>query len=290
MLAIIGGSKSWEFLSSGRLKGERLGPCPTPYGPSQPVHRLELGGRPALFLPRHGEQGYRVSAPFVNYRANIYALKEHGASRIVAWSGPGAISPALGVGQFVVPDDILDETRRRPCTFFEGAGHGFLRQNPVFCAELSGGLAAALRELGLPFAASGTYVCTEGPRLETPAEIRKYAALGGHLVGMTLCPEVFLARELEMCYAALCYVTNRAEGIEPSAPEPGRLFGGLASEAELQAQADAAARIPDVLEMLSARADALPHRCSCGSSMLRYKTRGSVGSDWHTWIRYDTES
>jgi len=283
-LAIIGGSKAYQLLQEGRLGGERLGEVKTPYGPSQPVYRLggELAG--ALFLSRHGERGYTVSAPFVNYRANIYALKELGAQCVLSWSGPGAIGRDFAIGQYVVVDDLVDETCERESTFFKGKGWGFVRQNPVFCPTLRHTLCQALNGLDLPFAERGTYVCTQGPRLETPAEIRKFASFGCDLVGMTLCPEVFLAKELEMCYAAICYVTNYAEGIRERAFKPGELFEGLSTEAEQKAVAAAVEQFPAILSAVAKALACAKPVCQCHRLMERYRKRGDVGGNWHTWV------
>ena len=289
MLGIIGGSRAYDLMARGDFRGEALGPADTPYGKSQTLYRLTLAGQEVLFLSRHGEKDYSVAAPFVNYRANIYALKESGVRRIVAWSGPGAINPRLRVGQYVLPDDIIDQTRRRPSTFFEGAGWGFIRQSPVFCPTLASALSGALGDLGLEFEPHATYVCTEGPRLETPAEIKMFAAWGGDLVGMTLCPEAFLARELEMCYAAICYVTNYAEGVKDRPSRPDKLFGGMATDDELRAQELAVNRLPEILEKLCSRYGALSVQCNCESSMLRPRKNGRVEDDWHTWITHDTQ-
>jgi 5'-methylthioadenosine phosphorylase len=244
-----------------------------------------------LFLSRHGEKGYDVSAPFINYRANIYALKDMGVSRIVAWTGPGAINPHYKVGQFVVAHDVIDETGDRKSTFFEKGGLGFIRQNPVFCPNLRNLLLEVLKEQGLNHSDKGVYVCTQGPRLETPAEIKKFASYGGDLVGMTLVPEVFLARELEMCYAALCYVTNYAEGVaRPGAAPPpfkaGELFEGLSSQEDKAAVAQAVAQFPAIiLEVAQRQASNDRVACPCQSSMERYRREGRIGEDWRKWIR-----
>jgi 5'-methylthioadenosine phosphorylase len=219
----------------------------------------------------------------VNYRANIWALKELGVTRIISWSGPGAIDTGLPIGQFVVPGDLIDETKSRPSSFFEGSGLGFVRQNPVFCATLAGSLADVLNELDLTCQRGGVYVCTEGPRLETPAEVRKFRILGGDMVGMTLVPEVFLARELEMCYAPMCYVTNYAEGIRERPFDPGVLFEGLLDEEERRAVDAAVNQFPLIIEAMASRSldrDA----CACSRLMERYRRRGDIGQDWHTWV------
>ncbi|MHB0914048.1 MAG: MTAP family purine nucleoside phosphorylase [Armatimonadota bacterium] len=281
-LAVIGGSRAYSLLASGGISGERLGPARTPFGDSQPIYRLDISGREVLFMSRHGEHGYEIAAPWVNYRANIWALKDAGAGSIISWSGPGAIDASLEIGQFVILDDLVDETRRRPSTFFKGCGWGFVRQNPVFCPSLSATLRAAVEEVGASCRAGGTYVCTEGPRLETPAEIRKFRIFGGDLVGMTLVPEVFLARELEMCYASICYVTNYAEGLREREFVPGVLFEGLLDESEREAVERAVAAFPSIVEAVT-RMDADP--CRCDMLMERYRRRGDIGPDWRTWIK-----
>jgi len=131
----------------------------TPFGFAGPVHLYERDGFAYFFLSRHGERGYEKTAPYVNYRANVYAAKTLGVERIIAWSGPGIISKRMRPGDLALPDDLLDFTRNRPRTFYEGRGIGFLRQFPVFCDAVR-------------MHKGGTYACTEGPRLETPAEVR----------------------------------------------------------------------------------------------------------------------
>jgi len=281
-LAIIGGSAAYTLLADGHFAGDDLGPVETPFGPSQPIRRI-AGPAPFLFLSRHGLAGYQIAAPFVNYRANIHALKQLGADRIVAWSGPGAIDPSLRVGQFVLPDDLLDETRRDD-TFFKGTGLGFIRQSPLFCPDLRRALRDALDAMGLAPRLEATYACTQGPRLETAAEIRKLALLGAHLVGMTLAPEVFLARELEICYAAICCVTNHAEGVRPSGDDPGRLFQGLATPDDERAVEAAMARLPALAADVAERLAGAERTCPCSRTMERYRREGRIGPDWRTWI------
>ncbi|RJP71991.1 MAG: phosphorylase [Candidatus Abyssobacteria bacterium SURF_17] len=287
--AVIGGSQAYRLLAQEAEK-ERLGERDTPFGKSQPVFLLTKPSGSFLFLSRHGEKGYSIAAPFVNYRANIYALKDLGVKQIVSWSGPGALSSDYRIGQFVLVDDVIDETRRRPATFFEHGGLGFVRQNPVFCPHMRDLLARALSGLKLDFASKGTYVCTEGPRLETPAEIRKFSVCGGHLVGMTLVPEVFLAKELEMCYAALCYVTNYAEGIRQKEFRPGILFEGLADRDEMEAVEESVSSFPSIIEAIARLAQENPPDCTCGQTMKRYRDRGDIGNDWHGWISVNADN
>jgi 5'-methylthioadenosine phosphorylase len=282
---LLGGSGAYA-LPPGAL-GKRLSSrrVRTPYGLSNPVHLCESAGFRFLFLSRHGEKGYEKAAPYVNYRANIYAAKSLGVTRIVAWTGPGAISRKVRPGDLVLPDDLLDFTRNRPSTFYEGKGIGFLRQFPVFCETLREALrsAAMRRETGR-FYAGGTYACTEGPRLETPAEIRFLARAGADLVGMTLCPEAFLARELEICYAPVAYVTNYAEGVRKMPYRRGALFEGMLPPGEAAAVEAAKNAIPGIA-ITAARDIAGEERdCPCAVSMERYRKRGGIGPDFRGWV------
>lgn len=279
VIAGSGGHRAIEKLQDAK----RIEPVQTPFGLSPPLHAVASENARLIVVSRHGDDGYRVSAPFVNYRAIIWALKHLGVSRIVAWSGPGAIDPTIPIGDILVPGDLIDETKGRASTFFEGLGLGFIRQNPVFCPDLARSLVAAVKSRRGHCRTSDVYACTQGPRLETPAEIRKFASYGCTLVGMTLVPEVFLARELEICYCPVCYVTNYAEGVADRPYEPGKLFEGLLSDEE-KARVDAAvAALPEIIfEALTGPDNG--HSCRCRQSMERYRRRGDIGEDWRTWI------
>ena len=282
-LAVIGGSGAHELLRAEARNVMRLGPVSTPFGLSAPLYRVRLREAHFLFLPRHGETGYEIAAPWVNYRANIYALKEQGITRIMAWSGPGAIARSLRPGQYVLPSDLIDHTQGREGSFFKGTGLGFIRQHPTFCPELREVAARALDGLRLSHRDFGTYVCTQGPRLETAAEIKMFRAWGADMVGMTLAPEAFLARELEMCYLPVCYITNYAEGVRELPSKPGELFEGLLEQAEGEAAAEAASRF---FEIGAALFRLLPRErlCPCALAMERFRKAGRAGEDWHTWI------
>jgi 5'-methylthioadenosine phosphorylase len=282
----LGGSGAYA-LPEGTL-GRRLSTrrVRTPFGFSNPVHLQEKGGFRFFFLSRHGERGYEKTAPYVNYRANIYAARVLGAQRIVAWSGPGIVSGVYRPGDLVLPDDLLDFTRNRPSTFYEGKGIGFLRQSPVFCGTLRAALRAAWGKVrpGIRLHGKGTYACTEGPRLETPAEIRFLAGAGADMVGMTLCPEAFLARELEICYAPVGYLTNYAEGVKPLPYRRGILFEGMlpANSAE---RVERAKNTVPLLAIAAARSISGKERdCPCAVSMERYRRRGIIGGDFRDWV------
>lgn len=207
---IFGGTAAYHLtLSDFALVGERL-ILETPFGSSAPFIQLTANGVTVWFSSRHGEDGLQRSAAFVNHRANIWAARELGATGIFSWNGVGAIAPGLAVGQGVVPDDLLDMTRARLATFGTLAAH--TPAGSPFAGELRERVVAACQLSGLICATHGTYVCTEGPRLETAAEIAMYGWGGAAVVGMTLAPEVWLAAELGIPYASLGIITNMATG------------------------------------------------------------------------------
>jgi 5'-methylthioadenosine phosphorylase len=284
-LAVIGGSGAYHLLQENCLGKEvDCQILTTPFGESAPLHRFEAGDLGFWFLSRHGETDYSITAPFVNYRANIYALKASGVDRILSWSGPGIINTAYRPGDFVLPNDIIDETRTRESTFFKNRGYGFIRQKDPFCPQMRQVMHDALHTSGLPHHEQGVYVCTEGPRLETSAEIRKFRLTGADLVGMTLSPEAFLARELEMCYAPICYLTNYAEGVKQRNFEKGRLFEGMQNEEEKNSVEQAVHRFPKMIEGIFHALAPLDRQCHCPDAMKRYKDKGMIDDDWRTWV------
>ena len=283
-LGLIAGSRAYDLLAEGAFGDAEPRPVDTPFGPSSPLWEGLLWGHEVVVISRHGRRSYEIAAPWVNYRGNIYALKDRGVNRVLAWSGPGAIDPSYGVGEYAIPRDVLDETRGRESTFFRDTGLGFIRQWPVFCPQLGELAAEAACDIGRPARTDATYVCTSGPRLETPAEIRKFAAQGADLVGMTLVPEVFLCRELEMCYAAVCYIANYAEGVHERQFRPGELFEGMLSADERRAADEAVAALPELVRRLLGRVATEPVSCRCQEAMERYKRRGDIGDDWREWV------
>ena len=287
--AVIGGSGAYDLTLESI--GERAGGLvlETPFGKASPIEFLRPEGcRGTLaFLSRHGTSGYQRTAGEVNYRANIWALKEAGTTRILSWSGPGAIDRRFSPGDYVLPDDLLDLTRNRPSTFFSGSGLGFIRQNPVFCPTLRQVLNEILQQTGAPYHDGAVYAVTEGPRLETPAEVRMIGRLGGELVGMTLAPEAFLARELEICYHPCCYVTNWAEGVKEQPYRAGELFEGMLEDNLKARVAAAVAGFSGLVRQCARKLEAAgssDRDCPCAQAMLRYRRSGRVGPDWHSWI------
>ncbi len=212
-IAIIGGSGVYDPKMLDDLRTEVVG---TPYGDVELVAG-RFGGREVGFLARHGV-GHAVPPHRVNYRANIWALKSRGVRRIIATAAVGSCNPKMVPGDFVLVSDFIDFTRQRPCTFFEGGPQGVVHTDftEPYCPVIRRVLVQAAGELGIPRHDGGVYVCTEGPRFETPAEIRMFARLGGDLVGMTNVPEVVLAHEVGICYGLVAMVTNAAAGIAAS--------------------------------------------------------------------------
>ncbi|MDH3949197.1 MAG: S-methyl-5'-thioinosine phosphorylase [Gammaproteobacteria bacterium] len=186
----------------------------TPYG--EPSGILVWGnycGHEVLFLPRHGP-GHTIPPHQVNYRANIWALKEVGVTNVIAVNAVGGIRLDMEPGSLVIPNQIIDYTWGRTNTYFEDSLNQVVHVDftEPYCASLRLQLIDAAAQAGLAVIDGGTYGATQGPRLETTAEIDRLERDGCDLVGMTVMPEAVLARELELCYASVSLVVNRAAG------------------------------------------------------------------------------
>ena len=213
-LAVIAGSGFYDPAILSEVEELEVG---TPYGPIKPFIG-RLGELKVAFLPRHGSD-HTVLPHQLNYRANLWGLKVMGVERIIALTAVGSLRTELPGGSLVLVDQFLDFTKQRPLTFFESGevAKAHLDLSVPFCSELRRNLLDTANGLEIKLKDGGCYVCTEGPRYETPAEVRMFQTLGGDLVGMTLVPEVVLARELGICYANLSIVTNLAAGIASGA-------------------------------------------------------------------------
>jgi len=207
--AIIGGTGVYD---AALLTDAREHDIATPYG-TVTCTVGTYGGQSLAFMPRHGK-GHSVAPHQVNYRANLYALREIGVKNILSTAAVGSLRLALAPGSLVIVDQFLDFTKSRPSTFFEGERPvGHVDMTDPYCRRLREHLAATASAQGIHVSHGGTYVCAEGPRFETPAEIRMFAQLGGDVVGMTSVPEVVLAKELGLCYATIAMVTNLCAGM-----------------------------------------------------------------------------
>jgi len=209
--AIIGGTGLTQL--DGLSMKALLNP-ETPYGaPSAGIVQGEYAGREVLFVARHGHP-HRIPPHQVNYRANLWALKHAGAEAVIAVNAVGGITAGMGTGQLVVPHQVIDYTQGRIGTFFEGElDHvTHIDFSHPYDEPLRQKLLDALRRAGHAHSDYGVYGCTQGPRLETVAEIARMERDGCDIVGMTGMPEAALARELNLPYAALSLVVNPAAG------------------------------------------------------------------------------
>lgn len=211
MIAIIGGS---GFTQISGLSAARREVARTPYGePSGALTFGTIGGKAAVFLARHG-YGHSIPPHQINYRANIWALHAQGARSVLAVAAVGGIRDDLGPGTLVIPDQIIDYTHGRASTFFTLGDRGV--QHIDFTFPYSPSLRAiclqAAQSAGEPVVDGGVYAATQGPRLETAAEINRLERDGADLVGMTGMPEAALAREMGLSYAAIAVVVNHAAG------------------------------------------------------------------------------
>lgn len=216
MLAVIGGSgfNRWDALHV-----ERRIHATTAFGaPSAPLLQGRVAGREVLFLARHGEP-HRIPPHLINYRANIAALRDAGAREVVAFASVGGITAGLAAGSLVVPDGILDYTHSRAHTFVDENTQAVTHIDFThpFDPALRRRLLAAAAGIGVAARDGGTYAATQGPRLESAAEIRRLERDGADIVGMTGMPEAALAREAGLAYAMLAVVANDAAGKGESA-------------------------------------------------------------------------
>ena len=209
MKAIIGGTGVYDAGYKSYTKTIN-----TKYGEVE-VDLINIDGEDIVFLARHGKK-HSVPPHLINYRANMMALKELGVKYIYATAAVGSMNESYKPGDVVVINDFIDFTKSRHITFFEGGNE------PVRHVDMSDPYCKYLREMfynhskyiGLDIKGEGVYVCTEGPRFETAAEIRMYKNLGADVVGMTNVPEVVLAKELGMCYATIGIITNWCTGFK----------------------------------------------------------------------------
>ena len=207
MIGIIGGTGIYEIVEMG--EGTETKIIETPYGESPEINIFKLHNKDVAFMPRHAK-GHANPPHMINYRANIYAMKKIGVERIIATNAVGSLELDIKPGDFVVPHDFLDFTKLRQSTYYDAKTVHIDITEP-YCHNLRDTLISSGEVVE-----DGVYVCTEGPRFETAAEIKMFKQLGGTVVGMTGIPEAILARELEICYASICMVSNYAASISPT--------------------------------------------------------------------------
>ncbi len=219
-IAIIGGSGVYDLFEGGKTIEIK-----TPYGKVENASKITNNDTEVYFLPRHGPK-HSVPPHLINYRANIYALHSLEVEEIYATNAVGSIDPKIQPGYFVVPDQLIDMTKNRTLTFFDGKteilfNDGTSKQGVVhldytepYTPRLRKRFLSLVKESSEKVHDKGVLVCTEGPRFETPAEIKMFQSFGGTLVGMTSVPEAILAKEVQIAYATLCLVTNYGAGMQ----------------------------------------------------------------------------
>jgi 5'-methylthioadenosine phosphorylase len=205
VLGVIGGSGFYQM--SGLDKVEQM-ELETPFGrPSDPFYQGRMGDIEVVFLARHG-RGHRILPSEINFRANVFGMKQLGVTHLVSVSTAGSLREDIHPGELVVPDQFIDRTFKRPETFFgEGIVVHVSLANPV-CAVLAASVGSSAKAGGAAVHEGGTYLCIEGPQFSTRAESNLYRSWGASVISMTAMQEARLAREAEMCYAALAMVTD----------------------------------------------------------------------------------
>lgn len=217
MLGLIAGTGFYDW---DKLKNQQEKQVETPYGTAT-VFVGEVmcadGAKQVVFLPRHAKN-HSIPPHMINYRANIWALKSLGVEKIVAVNAVGSLLPEVAPGSIVLVDDFIDFTFGREHTYFTGgeAGLQHTDMTHAYDRDWQEVLAAAACAADVPIVRDGVYVCVQGPRFESRAEIKAYAKLGGTLSGMTGVPEVTLANELGLTYGSLALVTNFCCGLAPA--------------------------------------------------------------------------
>ena len=209
-IGLIGGSGLYEIDGLSISKESSLS---TPYGPSSSTYKIgTIAGTEVIFLPRHGIP-HSIPPHKVNYRANIWGFKALGVDKIITVNATGGINRDMAPGSLVIQDQIIDMTSGRFHTYYDAEKAVHVDFTHPYCQAMRELCISAANDIGLPVLTSATYICVNGPRLETAAEIHFFSQIGADIVGMTAMPEAVLARELEICLLGISAVTNYAAGI-----------------------------------------------------------------------------
>jgi len=212
-VGVFGGSGFYEF-----LEGVEEIKVQTPFGePSAPATVGEIGGRRVAFIPRHGTK-HEFPPHRVPYRANIWAMKELGVTRIVGPCAAGSLQPHVKPGDFVICDQVVDRTRSREHTFYDGPETTHISWADPYCPQIRSVAIEQARSQGINVHERGTVVVIEGPRFSTRAESAWFGGQGWEVINMTQYPEALLAREQEICYANVSLITDYDVGVEGVAP------------------------------------------------------------------------
>jgi 5'-methylthioadenosine phosphorylase len=250
-VAVIGGTGLEKLPADYTVKRETI---ETRFGRAVIV-RAQKEDADFLFLSRHGE-AHGIPPHEINYRANIAALVDLGVRKVLATNAVGSLRLDVPPGSYVLLDDFIDFTRARPLSFLEG-GEGVVHTDfsEPYCPALGHTLREVAVELGIELLPRGTYLCAEGPRFESPAEIRMFQQWGADVVGMTGLPEATFAREAGLCYAAVAIVTNFGAGLTEEPVEHEEVVARMATQVE------------EVRRLLLAAARReVEHACSCAGN------------------------
>jgi len=255
-IGVFGGSGFYSLID-----GCREVKIETPYGPPSDLVALgEIAGRKVAFLPRHGKS-HSLPPHVINYRANAWAMKELGVTRIIGPCAAGSLKASVKPGDFVVSDQLVDRTTGRKDTFYDGPVTTHVSFAYPYCPEMRALAIAAIREQGVTVHERGTVVTIQGPRFSTVAESRWYSSAGWEVINMTQYPEAYLARELEMCYANIALITDFDVGLEG---QPG--VEPVTHEGVIEVFNANNARVRKVILDMVARM-ARSRGCACGSAL-----------------------
>ena len=251
-IGVFGGSGFYNFLEDTKeIEVE------TPYGsPSDSITLGKIGGKTVAFLPRHGKR--HVLPPHkINYRANVWAMKALGVSRVISPCAAGSLQPHVKPGDFVICDQFVNKTSGRKDTFYDGPITTHVSPADPYCPELSGLAARVGKELGISIHDKGTILVIQGPRFSTKAESRFYTAQGWEVINMTQYPEVYLARELELCTLNISLITDYDAGLIGDV-EP------VSHSAVIKVFNDNNEKLRNLLFSLIEKIPAERERCGCG--------------------------
>jgi len=208
-IGVFGGSGFYKFID-----GVQEIEIETPFGnPSSAIALAEIGGKSVAFLPRHGKK-HEYPPHKINYRANLWALKSLGVTRVISPCAAGSLQPQVKPGDFVICDQLVDRTSGRVCTFYDGPETTHISFADPYCPELREVALQTARALKIPVHERGTVVVIEGPRFSTRAESKWFSSMGWEVINMTQFPEAVLARELEMCFVNISLITDYDVGLE----------------------------------------------------------------------------
>lgn len=253
-LGIIGGSGVYDIPGLDITDTVKL---TTPYGEPSDVYRIgKSGGAEAAFLPRHGSL-HHIQPHKINYRANVWGFRELGVKKILSIGASGGISSLMAPGSIVVPDQLIDMTSGRRSTFYDEDEVVHIDFTEPFCQDLRARIFASAEKAGVSVIRNGVYICVNGPRLETAAEIKVFSVMGADMVGMTGMPEAVLARELEICFAGISVITNSAAGISGARLTATEVVESMKASTE---------KIKELLKAFFAM-DFSASACSCGQAL-----------------------